>query len=206
MIAVRVYDDEQDGGITSGRVGIYEQRDVFHPDLTLPTIWKLKTGDNMEWKEIQYDDRNWKDVRVPSNWEHQGFADYDGYAWYRVAFNVPAEYQDRNLVLLVGKIDDFDETYLNGERIGRTGTMPKREMNSTNSDAYRQLRAYAIPSGLLHPGKENILAVRVYDCWQWGGIYEGPIGITDREQYRKYKRTIRNVNDWFRELFDDFFD
>jgi hypothetical protein len=206
VVAVRVYDDEQAGGITSGHVGIYEQRNVFHPDIVLPAIWKLKTGDNVEWKEIQYDDSNWKDVRVPSAWERQGFKNYDGYAWYRVAFKVPDDYQDNDLILLVGKIDDFDETYLNGERIGKTGPMPKREMHSTNSNAYSQLRAYPIPSGLLHPGKENILAVRVYDCWQTGGIYEGPVGIVDREQYRKYKKTHRFFNDWFRDLFDDFFD
>jgi hypothetical protein len=205
VIAIRVYDDEQVGGITNGRIGLYERRDVLHSDVAFPSVWKFKTGDNKEWKEVQCDDKNWKDIRVPGNWERQGYKDYDGYAWYRIAFTVPDDLQDHNLILLVGKIDDFDETYLNGERIGRTGPMPKRRLHSSDSDEYSRLRAYSIPSGLLQFGKENILAIRVYDCWQWGGIYEGPIGIVDREQYRKYKRTSRNVDNWFRELFDEFF-
>lgn len=205
VIAVRVYDDGGVGGITNGRVGIYERRHRVYPDITLPATWKFRTGDNMEWKEINYDDRDWKDVHVPAYWETQGFKDYDGYAWYRVTFRVPAEYEDRSLIALVGKIDDFDEVYLNGERIGRTGPMPKYGMHHTDSDEYLQMRAYSIPAGLVLPGKENVLAVRVYDCWQGGGIYEGPVGIVTKQHYVKSQRTIWRVKDWFENLFDDIF-
>jgi sialate O-acetylesterase len=160
----------------------------------------------MEWKEINYDDRDWKNVHVPAYWETQGFKDYDGYAWYRVAFKVPADYEGRSLIALVGKIDDFDEVYLNGERIGRTGPMPKCPMHHTDSDEYLQMRAYTIPAGVVLPGKENVLAVRVYDCWQGGGIYEGPVGIVTKQHYLKSKRTLWRVEEWFENLFDDIFD
>ncbi len=207
VIAVRVFDDHGVGGIVDGRVGIYERRYFVDPDIPLPVTWKFKTGDDMDWKEAGYEDSDWKEVRVPANWETQGFRGYDGYAWYRVTFKVPSEYKDENLIMLVGKIDDFDEVYLNGKRIGRTGSMPKYKMTSTNSNDYNQVRAYTIPSGVLRFGDQNTLAVRVYDCWQGGGIYEGPLGLVTRQHYRSrnYRHTFRNVESWFENLFDDIF-
>ncbi len=206
VIAVRVYDNGGAGGITNGRLGLYERRNVFHADLMLPYMWKFNTGDNLEWKEVKFDDSNWKTIHVPDYWEHQGYPDYDGYAWYRVKFNVPDKFQDDDLVFLVGKIDDFDETYLNGERIGGTGPMPTQPVHYTNSDEYRRLRTYTIPEGALRPGTENVLAVRVYDCWQGGGIYEGPIGIVTREHYTQHKWKIKNFSNWFWNWLEDIFD
>lgn len=205
VIAVRVYDGGGFGGITDGPVGIYERWYSINPDLTLPSIWKFKTGDDIQWKEAGYDDSDWKSVYVPAYWETQGYQDYDGYAWYRVNFNVSAEYRDETLIMLVGKIDDFDEVYLNGQRIGGIGPMPKYKMTQPNSDAYEQMRAYLIPSGLLRFDKGNVLAVRVYDCWQGGGIYDGPIGIVTRQHYLKDKHWYRHVENWFYNLFDDIF-
>lgn len=207
VIAVRVYDDHGVGGIVDGRVGIYERRYYVDPDVYLPKMWKFKTGDNMDWKEPGFDDREWDEISVPAAWETQGFRGYDGYAWYRVTFNVPGRYEDERLIMLLGKIDDFDEVYLNGKRIGRTGPMPKYKMSYNNSDEYRQNRAYTIPSNMLHFHGENVLAVRVYDAWQVGGIYEGPIGLVTRDHYRtrKYRHSYRSVENWFDNLIDDIF-
>ena len=207
VIAVRVYDDHGGGGIVDGRVGFYERRYFVDPDIALPMTWKFRTGDDMDWKEAGFNDRDWKEIRVPALWETQGFKGYDGYAWYRVTFSVPREYKEDNLIMLVGKIDDFDEVYLNGTRIGRTGSMPKYKMTYNNSDEYAQMRAYMIPDGLMRFDGKNVLAVRVYDCWQGGGIYEGPVGIVTRQHYRtrNYRHTYRNVESWFENLFDDIF-
>ncbi|HEY9167024.1 MAG TPA: beta galactosidase jelly roll domain-containing protein [Candidatus Kryptonia bacterium] len=205
VIAVRVYDNQGSGGIISGRIGIYENRYSVDSDLRLPAVWKFKTGDEAEWKEESYDDKDWKNVRVPAYWETQGFRDYDGYAWYRVKFKVPSSFSEQDLIALVGKIDDFDETYLNGVRIGHTGYMPTTPVRRTDSDEYTQLRAYMIPSGVVHFDKDNVLAVRVYDCWQGGGLYEGPIGLVTRQHYAKYHRAVRNFGRWFEDLIDRIF-
>jgi sialate O-acetylesterase len=205
VIAVRVYDGGGVGGITGGRLGIYERHDLVKPEISLPTTWKFITGDDMKWKEINFDDKDCTNVRVPSYWETQGFKDYDGYAWYRVKFKVPSEYKDKDLILLAGKIDDFDETYLNGKKIGRTGTMPKYEMTRPNSNAYLQVREYMIPPDLLKFDEENVLAVRVYDCWMGGGIWDGPLGIVTREHFVKYKHKFRNTQNWFGNMMDDIF-
>ncbi len=207
VIAVRVFDDHGVGGIVDGRVGIYEQRYYVDPDIYLPQTWRFKTGDDMAWKEPGYDDADWAGIRVPAAWETQGFKGYDGYAWYRIRFNVPKRYDGERLIMLVGKIDDFDEVYLNGKRIGKTGPMPNYQMSYNNSDEFRRERAYTIPSGVLHFDRENVLAVRVYDAWQVGGIYEGPVGLVTRQHYRtrNYSHTYRSVRGWFENLIDDIF-
>ena len=208
ILAVRVYDDAGVGGINQGRIGLYERRNSFPVDIKLPLTWKFIPGDQMKWKEVNFDDKNWKSVRVPAYWETQGFKDYDGFGWYRITFKVPAEYKDKDLIMLLGKIDDYDETYLNGKKIGRTGPRLRDDMDShhTDSDAYNQVRAYTIPDGLIKPGQDNVIAVRVYDVWNVGGIYEGPIGIITREHFQKYKHNLHTSDRWFRNFFEDIFD
>lgn len=202
VIAVRVYDSQLGGGIVAGRIGIYEGEPFLQPDIPITGQWKLMTGDNMEWADPELDDRKWKHVLVPAHWETQGFRDYDGFAWYRVKFTVPSSVADQRMIMLLGKIDDFDETYLNGERIGRTGNFSRTTQPFQLSEDYNQLRAYNVPSGVLQPGKENVLAVRVYDGWMHGGIYDGPIGLISREKYVQWQKKQDRRDRW--NLFDIF--
>lgn len=189
VIAVRVYDAQLSGGILRGKVGLYEMQNDIKPEVPLPGVWKFRTGDNMAWAAPSADDRQWQDALVPASWETMGLRDYDGFGWYRVKFRVPQSSRDKQLVLLLGRIDDIDETYLNGERIGKTGSMNSQKELSDFSEEYREVRAYTIPKDLLND-RENVLAVRVYDGFQQGGIYDGPIGIVTRDQYRKWRDSL----------------
>jgi len=201
VIAVRVYDQRLAGGITHGSVGLFEPRDYLEPDYDLAGTWEFTTGDNPSWKDSEVSGGKWSDVIVPAYWETQGFKNYDGFGWYRIKFRVPENLVGERLILLVGKIDDFDETYLNGQLLGRTGRMRKNWSPDDRGNEYAQLRAYLIPSNLLLPGQDNILAVRVCDVYMHGGIYDGPIGLITREKYREWKRNTEdrwNPFDWFR--------
>jgi len=191
VIAVRVYDEKLGGGINYGRVGIFEDAAALRADIPLPAMWKFITGDNIEWKDPAFDDGRWKELAVPSFWETQGFKDYDGFGWYRTRFAVSPSLRQERLILMLGKIDDLDEVYLNGERIGRTGHISSNKDRISFSDEYQQVRAYTIPPELLSAGQENVLAVRVYDGFKDGGIYRGPIGIVTRERYRAWKEAQR---------------
>lgn len=204
LLAVRVYDSELAGGIVKGNIGIYEDTGYLQPDLQFPTSWRFTTGDNLAWKEEDVDDSRWESITVPAFWETQGHKDYDGYGWYRLKFQVPSELLGQTLILLAGRIDDLDETYLNGRRIGRTGTITGKERNSF-SEEYRQLRAYTIPPGLLQAGQENVLAIRVYDGWLHGGIYDGPLGLVTRDRYLKWEDKHREHPKGIKELFDYIF-
>lgn len=210
IIAVRVYDDRLNGGIVKGKIGIIARDDAMRFVVKLPETWKFKTGNNMEWKSVETDDRQWEELIVPAPWDIQGYRDYDGFAWYRVAFEVPPSLPNEKLFLVLGKIDDIDEAYLNGEMIGHTGRIRRDGSTARIREEYREIRGYEIPPSLLQPGKKNVLAVRVFDQMFDGGIYEGPIGIVTKASLEQWLRSVNKESDRlekpFRQFIDKFFD
>ena len=206
VLAVRIYDDEMAGGIVEGKIGLYEKKDYLYPDINLDNSWKFRTGDDMEWKEENYDDGSWHSIRVPAYWETQGYKDYDGFGWYRKKFSISSKYRGEELILLLGRIDDLDEVYLNGNRIGKTGRIYEDTRRISLDDNYIQSRAYYIPENDLHFNGENTLAVRVYDGYAHGGIYDGPIGIVLQDRYLAWQKEYQKSNEKkFRSIFDVLF-
>lgn len=192
-IAIRVYDAELEGGIKGGAIGLSpitsDNHFVSNLDLeiSLSGMWKFKTGDNLEWKEAKLDDMSWREIFVPAFWEAQGYRNYDGFAWYRKSFTLPEKYSGEKMVLMLGKIDDIDQTFLNGQLVGSIGDWKfhTQPLNFNQNNEWETVRGYYIPDYLLKPG-ENTIAVRVYDGYIDGGIYQGPIGLITQEKYRKY--------------------
>jgi hypothetical protein len=203
VIAVRVFDSQLGGGIASGDIGIYFIPNELVAELNLEGEWKFQTGDNKEWKQSNFNDKDWTTLMVPGYWESQGYKDYDGYAWYRKTFRVPQNLIGKKLVLMMGKIDDLDEVYLNGQLVGSTGTMydnPSR--NTHDNNEYDQFRGYYLPDGIIKANEDNVIAVRVWDGYLYGGIYQGPVGLISQEKYIKfwkYKKSKKNI-------FEIFFD
>ena len=134
--------------------------------------WKFQIGDNNAWAAPGFDDREWDKIYAPACWEDEGFAGYDGYAWYRRHFTLDEGQETGMLYLHLGEIDDVDEVYLNGRRIGGSGAFPPRFYT-----AYSVYRIYPLPEEYLNPGGNKVLAVRVYDSHREGGIVHGRIGI-----------------------------
>lgn len=189
VIAVKVYDSELAGGIVSGDVGIYTTNFGVKMDVNLLGSWNFHIGDNFDWKAKVYNDADWDKIFVPSKWEDQGFKKYDGYAWYRKQFLYTGALPNENMVIIMGRIDDADQVFINGILVGTTGNMPKVENKrfSTNTE-WRAFRGYYFPSGLLKKDEINTIAVRVFDQGGEGGIYEGPVGIISQTKYIKYWR------------------
>jgi sialate O-acetylesterase len=205
IIAVRVYDTQGPGGIVRGDIGFYAKNSFLSPQIDLAGIWKFKMGDEMEWKEVDVKDDNWNEVFVPALWSQYDLKEYDGFGWYRKEFKIPAQFKDERLILLLGKIDDMDEVYLNGEKIGHTGRMYSNvKRNDINNSDYIKDRAYTIPPSCLNEDGINVLAVRVFDGWLYGGIYDGPIGIVTRDRYVEWQRDYGS-NKQFKNIFEMFF-
>ncbi len=190
-VVVRVYDAELSGGLIEGDLGLFEQINAMKLDLNLAGEWKFALGDDLRFKEQKYNDRDWNNLFVPGSWDSQGYSDYDGFAWYRLTITIPEELAQKKLVLVLGKIDDIDEAYINGKIIGSTGSMYGDPIEFDRATEWQQLRGYFIPSGLLQPGKENVIAVRVYDGFKDGGIYEGPVGLIEQNKYTKFWRDYK---------------
>ena len=188
VVAVRVYDYQLSGGILEGDPGlIFEDRD-HSLNLMLSGIWKFKSGDDSVYAKKDLDDSKWNPIYVPSFWELQGYPDYDGYGWYRKSFKISKNLAEKNLMLYLGKIDDIDQTYINGILIGSTGNFSKDPPEFNKYNEYLSVRAYNIPPGILKSAEENVIAVRVYDGMRDGGIYEGPVGIIEKDRYTSFWR------------------
>ncbi len=102
------------------------------------------------------DDSSWEKMELPSMIEEAGL-DIDGEIWFRRTIDVPANAAGRKATLSLGIIDDADETWLNGVKVGET------------KNGWDKKRQYEIPAGVLKPGK-NLLAIRVEDNGGGGGF------------------------------------
>ncbi len=203
FIAVRVFDAEQEGGIIRGDVGLFSLPYSLHKEINLEGEWRFSAGDDLSWKEDKLNDKNWLSIIAPGYWESQGFRGYDGYAWYRKKVFISSKLNDEKLVLVLGKIDDVDETFLNGVQIGNTGDFNLLPENFDQNAKYREMRGYYIPKNQIRFDQENIIAIRVYDGFRDGGIYEGPIAIVTQDNYRKYWKRQKQGENIFEKLFGD---
>ena len=179
VIAVRVYDAQLQGGIVSGEIRIGASDIAVIPDISLNGAWNFNTGREINKSALQ-------SIVVPGRWEDQGYYNYDGYAVYSRTFILPTNLLSKRIVFLAGRIDDFDQLYINGKFIGQTGDYETK----VYSDKYTEFRNYWIPDGVLKAG-ENSVEIKVYDAQGDGGIMEGPVGLISQDNFIKYWRMKR---------------
>jgi alpha-galactosidase len=139
--------------------------------------WRFHTGDDPSWSGQNFNDQDWKSIEVGKQWEHQGYADYDGYAWYRKHVTIPSALKNNSFLkeslrFALGRIDDGDEVYLNGKLIGQNAGQTK----DITRGQYDLTRIYTLALGdpSIHWDQDNVIAVRVFDHGGGGGMYEGP--------------------------------
>ena len=137
-------------------------------------------GEEAQYKESGYDDSRWAHMKLPGEWEEAGLGleALDGIVWFRRTIELTAEEAGKAATLDLSKIDDADETYVNGIKVGAT-----RE--------YAVLRHYNIPAGLLKAGK-NQIAIRVEDTGGGGGVYGEPGDL----KYTVNGREVSLAGDW----------
>ena len=111
----------------------------------------------------EFDDSKWQAVPVPRNMDSYGptWDNADGEAVFRKVIEVPRELLGQDLKLSLGTVDDYDETYFNGVRVGGIG--------KEHPTPWSAVRDYTIPANLIKPGK-NVIAVRVWDRFGGGGL------------------------------------
>lgn len=119
----------------------------------LPDLWKFATdeqavGAAAGWWKPDFADAAWKEMGTMStSWVDEGLTWYQGDAWYRARFTLPAGAKDKDLRLWFGGFDNNVDVYLNGVHLGeKTGFVRPQEF----ADVAQHLR-----------DGENLLAVRV---------------------------------------------
>ena len=137
--------------------------------------WEFSKGDNFRWKDPDLDDSSWQLVELPSTWEeHSDYTQDNVYGWYRRELTIPADLKGKDIFINVGKIDDADETYFNGIKVGGMGSFPPNY-----ATAWDILRYYKVPHDIINYGDKNCIAVRVFDGIMGGGIYNEGEKITE---------------------------
>jgi sialate O-acetylesterase len=113
------------------------------------------------WKATAFDEDVWAVAPVDLGpWEEWGveqLTDFNGLVWYRTTVRLTTEQAIQPAVLSLGKIDEIDQTWVNGQPVG------------TNSGSGIE-RRYPLPAGLLQEG-ENLIVINVLDTWESGGLY-----------------------------------
>lgn len=169
----------------------YPVRAEWEKMIDLRGTWAFSIGDNMKWALPGYDHSNWDWVKVPEQWEKQGFEGYDGFAWYRRFFQAEFMSENQDYYLSLGEIDDADEVFINGVLIGSSGAFPPKFKT-----AYNSKRWYLIPRDLLNKNGKNLIAVRVYDHYYEGGILKGDIGIFGKKGLHKEFYDLQGIWDF----------
>ena len=143
---------------------------------------RFHKGDNMSWAKPETDDAAWQMMDITRTWDEQGQAINNGYAWYRVHLTIPKSLlqkadQKQLLVLELPKADDVDECYLNGKLVGKTGRMPGDK--GGYSSAWSAVRSYPVDvkSGSILWDKDNVIAIRVYNGGEPGGLFDRPLTV-----------------------------
>jgi len=145
--------------------------------------WKFKWSVNPDERPVDfylsnYDDSDWKEIPVPSNWELQGYGIpiyvNQPYAWtydpkppfvphddnpvgsYKKTFNIPKDWKGREIILHFGAVKSAMYIWINGQKVGYSqGSKLPAEFNITDF----------VKKGI------NSLAVEVYR-WSDGSYLE----------------------------------
>jgi beta-galactosidase len=143
----------------------------------------------------EFDDSRWQVVKAPGGIEGYGgaWSNADGEAVLRKTIEVPAVLQGQDLKLSLGQIDDYDETYFNGVRVGRVG--------AETPDPHAVQREYTIPARLIKPGK-NVIAIRVWDKFGGGGFTSGDVKKLQLKSSKVWMKPTDMYHPDYREDFD----
>ncbi len=155
--AVRAMPADDAAFVAFKREQVGARIDRFQPGLRWPA------ADSETWNASDLDDAAWPTLRVPTVWEAQGLSDLDGVVWVRRIVTLTAEQARGAATLSLGMIDDCDDSYVNGQRVG-------------GLCQYDAKRRHPVPAGLLREGR-NVIAVKVTDHTGGGGFHGDPAAV-----------------------------
>ncbi len=142
----------------------------LRPQQQLNAGWRFTRSDPRGAQLPTFDDRSWARVNLPHTWNADDLHDprpvrdslevmpmYDrGPGWYRLRFNVSAEWRGRYVRLDVGAAANVAEVWLNGQRLGQ------------HRGGYTDFHLRADTHLKFGPGLagENVLAIRVDNSYR----------------------------------------
>jgi len=149
-----------------------------HSDAIHLPLARFSTGDDAGFRMPSFDDSQWKEIRTGTVWQEQGYPDYHGYAWYRIHVVIPSSLRANghwkdSLRIFLAHVNDVDETWLNGARIGKIGSFPDDATGYISK--WPAVREYhiAVNNPAIKWDEDNVIAVKDFDGGGTGGIFMG---------------------------------
>ena len=119
------------------------------------------------WYSEEIEDEKWKEIQIPGWFKDTELEGFIGSVWLRKKFTIPDRMLETECEAWLGTIVDRDETYINGQLIGRT-------------EYQYPPRKYKVPKGLLRKG-ENTIVLRI-TCDQGKGRF------TPNKEYKIFSK------------------
>ncbi len=138
--------------------------------------WRFHTGDDPSWADPNLDDSSWDmvDLSPPEGsqdpflgtsgfvpgWTMRGYANYSGFAWYRLHLQLQSDFSHSKTselqIKMPTNVDDAYQVFVNGRMIGEFG-----KFTANGIVTYATLpRAFALPPDI-HDGPITV-AIRVW--------------------------------------------
>lgn len=118
------------------------------------------TFDDSLFARTDFNDSRWQEMNLPIGWEQTEVGTFDGVVWFRKQIELPKHWLNKELVLELGPIDDYDLTFVDGKRVGGLETNNPWNIN----------RIYSIPAEVVNESLLTV-AVRVIDIGGGGGLW-----------------------------------
>lgn len=124
--------------------------------------WEAKAdredvGTKENWQAKNHNTSSWKEIKLPVYWSKAKITPNDGVVWVTREFELNSkDLAGGNLSLSIGRVDNEDITYINGNKVGE----------STNKD---RDRLYTVSKENFAEGK-NIITIRVKNTGDIGGF------------------------------------
>ncbi|MDT0648651.1 sialate O-acetylesterase [Autumnicola edwardsiae] len=117
---------------------------------------KKDSGISMNWKAVPGKDDSWNEMQIPGYWADEELGQKNGAVWFQKKIEIPENWTEKDVKLLMGRIVDADSVFVNGTFVG-------------NTTYQYPPRRYEIPAGVLEDG-ENLISIRVINESGRGGF------------------------------------
>ena len=152
--------------------------------LDISKEWKFSpdtgnAGMQEQWYAPAFDDAGWKILDAGLRWEDQGYPDLDGYGWYRKTVTVPKQWKGKKVWIKFGAVNDAYDLFINGRQVSSYGAS---KYSFAGKPSFTE-----VSKDLLY-GRSNLIAVRVNDWGNSGGLWRLPVILTtDKKETDLYK-------------------
>jgi len=151
------------------------QTDHTTMTIDLSTSWRFSPdGQNLglseEWHSPDFDDSRWAVIDAGIRWEDQGYEEVDSLAWYRKVIDIPSDWQNDYVWLILGGVNDAYTLFVNGHKVNVYGN--QHTMTMAFSTTVTEVSRY------INFGGSNLIAIQVNDWGSSGGLWHLPVKLS----------------------------